>query len=246
MSAVSTPFTYLITGASRSLGLAYVKRLLDQRPEAKIVAAARAPEKADALKQVADENEGRVFLLKLDLQDAEGCKNAAQELEKSGFLGDNGLDCLINNAGILGSVVDPTATSAADLLEPLATNLFGTANVTQAFLPLLNAGQGKQIFTISSTCGSIEDFGNNTLYTAYSVSKCALNMYMSKIASELGPKGFTVVTVCPGYTATDFNNYAGSLSIEQSVHPTVANIFLAATAKENGHFIRYNGERVPW
>ncbi|GAA5834359.1 hypothetical protein JCM11251_007968 [Rhodosporidiobolus azoricus] len=244
---MSSPFTYLITGASRSIGLAYVRALLAARPEAKVVAAVRSPDTAEQLKKVAEENNGRVLIVKVDLVDAESCKAAAETLEKSGFLSpSDGLDCLINVAGILGNAVAPSETSPSDVLETISTNVGGTINVTQAFLPLLRKGEGKQNFTISSSCGSVERFGGNTMYSAYSVSKAALNMYQSKLAAELGKDDFTVVTVCPGYVATDFNNYQGNLSLEESVNPTLANIFLKATAKENGLFLQYDGTVVPW
>ncbi|GAA5902410.1 hypothetical protein JCM6882_002742 [Rhodosporidiobolus microsporus] len=241
-------FTYLITGASRGLGLAYVSALLAARPDAMVVATARNPDTAEQLKKVAEENEGRVFLLKLDVADAESCKAAAEELEKSGFLGDSGLDALINNAGIPGSAhsSSPSETTPTDLLETFSTNVFGVVNVTQAFLPLLRKGQGKQLFTISSSCGSIEWFGKNALYPAYSISKTAVNMYMRKVAVELEPEGFTVITVCPGYVKTDFNSGGGVLSLSESVEPTLANIFLKVSPKDNGRFIQYDGETVPW
>ena len=52
-------------------------------------------------------------------------------------------------------------------MDNLTTNLFGVMNITRAFLPLLKKGKGKQIFGVSSTCGSIGGpFGENPLGTA--------------------------------------------------------------------------------
>lgn len=92
-------------------------------------------------------------------------------------------------------------------MDNLNTNLFGVMNVTSALLPLLKKGTGKQIFGISSTCGSIGGpFGENSLGTACKscmhsfcranndslldlssdcISKVALNMYNRKLSREL-------------------------------------------------------------
>lgn len=52
-------------------------------------------------------------------------------------------------------------------MDNLNTNLFGVMNVTSALLPLLKKGKGKQIFGVSSTCGSIGGpFGENPMATA--------------------------------------------------------------------------------
>jgi len=42
--------------------------------------------------------------------------------------------------------------------------------VTKAFLPLVRQGKGKQIFTVSSVCGSVEEFGKNTVATGCAFS----------------------------------------------------------------------------
>lgn len=52
-------------------------------------------------------------------------------------------------------------------MDNLQTNLFGVIHVTSSFLPLLKKGKGKQIFGVSSTCGSIGGpFGENQSATA--------------------------------------------------------------------------------
>ncbi|GAA6049875.1 hypothetical protein JCM3770_004226 [Rhodotorula araucariae] len=244
------PFTYLITGATRSLGLGYTRALLASRSDVRVVACARNPASASDLNALAAEaaNAGRVHVLQVNVEDAAQVQRAADELASSGFLGPSGaLDALINNAGVaLKHDVLPSQLDAEDVLANLRINVFGVLNVTKAFLPLLRKGTGKQIFSVSSMCGSIEVWGGNTSTAAYSLSKVALNMYSEKLATELGPEGFTVVVFHPGYVKTDMNHGAGEITVEEAADAALKNVFLKVTPAENGAFLRYSGEKMPW
>ena len=88
----------LITGASRGLGLAFVKELVT-RPSSevsKIIAATRR--EAPALNEIASSSSGRVSIVKLDVTDHDSINKAVTETKT--ILGSQGLDVLINNAGI--------------------------------------------------------------------------------------------------------------------------------------------------
>lgn len=95
-------FTYLITGASRSLGLGYARQLLQSGSHIRVVACARSPSSADGLQALRQEvGEERLYILKLDVEDAFSVAEAVKVLQASGFLVEGGgLDCLINNAGV--------------------------------------------------------------------------------------------------------------------------------------------------
>ncbi|GAA5922619.1 hypothetical protein JCM3775_005795 [Rhodotorula graminis] len=243
------PFTYLITGASRSLGLGYAKELLASSPDVRVVAAARNPSSAEGLQALANDaaNKGRVYLLQLDVENKEQVANAAKELEDSGFLGESGLDALVNNAGVAADAkFKPSELEPEHVLSNIGVNVFGVLNVTKQFVPLLKKGQGKQIFVLSSVCGSIEEFGKNTMVTGYCISKAAVNMYTAKLASELGPEGFTVIMFHPGYVSTDINNKSGEIEVEEATALALKNVFQAAKPELNGSFLRYTGEKMPW
>lgn len=68
---MSSPTSYLITGASRGLGLEYSRQLLASSPKIKIVATARNPATATELKMLQDANEGRLYILELDVTSSE-------------------------------------------------------------------------------------------------------------------------------------------------------------------------------
>lgn len=100
-------FTYLITGASRGLGLGYTRQLLRSGDRIRVVAGSRNPSAADDLQALRQEvGENRLYILQLDVEDAAAVAVAVKELESSGFLKDGSLDCLINNAGVARGFYD--------------------------------------------------------------------------------------------------------------------------------------------
>ncbi|GAA5875095.1 hypothetical protein JCM8547_005411 [Rhodosporidiobolus lusitaniae] len=243
-------FTYLITGASRSLGHGYAEALLRSSPSVRVVAAARKPDSASQLHKLVEEfGKDRVYLLKLDVTDKEGCEAAAKELESEDWLGDGGIDALVNNAGVLQSPSLPSELEYDELLGNMEVNIGGVLQVNKAFLPLVRKSRAKQIFGISSVCGSIGIYGSNTKFTAYSMTKTVLNMYLKKLSVELADDGFTVIMFHPGYVKTEMNLkdgvQDGEIEIDEAVEAAVKNVFLRVKPEDNGRFLRYSGEEMP-
>jgi NAD(P)-dependent dehydrogenase (short-subunit alcohol dehydrogenase family) len=108
--------TVLVTGANRGLGRALVDEAL-RRGAKRVHAASRQP------MVVPDK---RVTSLRLDVTDPAQIQEAVDRVES--------LDILINNAGV--SVPDDLSDRSA-FEQHLAVNLYGTLDVTQAFLPSL-------------------------------------------------------------------------------------------------------------
>ena len=73
MVATTADKVYVITGASRGLGLGMVEGLLKQEHTV-VVAAARNPEKSDVLQKLAAQYKERVHLVTLDTTDEAGVK----------------------------------------------------------------------------------------------------------------------------------------------------------------------------
>lgn len=195
--------TYFITGCSRGIGLEMIKQLATQPDSAvqTIFATARSQQPSEQLGEIV-KNDKRVHFIQLDVDDNASIKKAVAAVQQQ--LGDRGLDILINNAGVLHH--DEGRSLGMDSLEStLKTNVVAVQRVTAAFLPLLRAGQKKQIINISSTVGSIgmvEEFARSP-WTAYKVSKAALNMLTVQLSMDLQSEGFTVVPVSPGWLKTD-------------------------------------------
>ncbi|GAA5882930.1 hypothetical protein JCM16303_006655 [Sporobolomyces ruberrimus] len=240
--------TYLITGSSRSLGLGYTRQLLSTSPSVRVVAAVRDPSNASQLDPVKKEYGDRLFVVKCDVTDSKSTQEAAKTLESSGFLGSNGLDVVIANAGVAGGGgKSATQFTDEDLHYNLSTNLYGVINTVNAFLPFLRQGQKKQIFVTSSWIGSLKH-STSSMATAYAISKTAVNMYSLKLARELAEDGFTVIPFHPGYVKTDMNasHGGGDITTEEASKLASDNVFLAIKKEDNGKFINYDGKEIPW
>ncbi|GAA5993387.1 hypothetical protein JCM5350_002159 [Sporobolomyces pararoseus] len=232
--------TYLITGASRGLGLGYTKQLL--KSGFRVVAAVRDPVNGiDQLRVVKEEYGDRLLILGCDVTIFESVQEAARQLESSRFIEGGGLDVLIANAGVLGGgFKTPLEFSIQDLQYSLDTNLYGVINSIKGFLPLLRKKEKKQIFVTSSEVGSFGGKYQEMIQgSAYSISKTAVNMYLKKLSIELASEGFTVIPFSPGYVNTDLNSAGGAngdLEVPEASEFAIKNVFLPAKKEMNGKF----------
>jgi NAD(P)-dependent dehydrogenase (short-subunit alcohol dehydrogenase family) len=171
--------TVLITGANRGIGQALVNEAL-RRGVKRVYAGTRGGlQNADP----------RVAPLTLDVTSAADIRRAAEKI--------GALDVLINNAGI--ALYDDLSDSGV-IEQHLAVNLFGTFNVTRAFLPLLKRSKGAVVNNLS-----LAALASLPMIPAYSISKAAaLNMTQS-LRALLAGEGVTVHAVILGPVDTDMN-----------------------------------------
>ena len=177
MSLAIADKTVLVTGATRGLGRALVDEAL-KRGAKRVYAASRQP------MVVPDE---RVTPLRLDVT------NSEQILEAVDRVGS--LDILINNAGV--SVPDDLTDRSA-FERHLAVNLYGTLDVTQAFLPSLTRSHGGVVNIVS--LGAVAAV---PVLPAYSVSKSASLSVTQSLRALLAGRGVSVYAVMPGPIDTD-------------------------------------------
>ena len=169
--------TVLVTGANRGLGRALVEEAL-RRGAARVYAASRQP--------LAHPDE-RVTPVIIDVTDPAQIRTAVQRVQS--------LDILINNAGI--SVPDDLSERSA-LERHLAVNLYGTLDVTTAFLPAVTERRGRIVNVIS-----VAAIAGVPVLPAYSVSKAALLSLTQSLRALVAREGVTVQAVMPGPIDTD-------------------------------------------
>jgi NAD(P)-dependent dehydrogenase (short-subunit alcohol dehydrogenase family) len=169
--------TVLVTGANRGLGRALVDEAL-RRGAKRVYAASRRP-------MVLPDQ--RVTPLILDVTDQAQIQEAADAVES--------LDVLINNAGV--SVADDLSDRSA-FEQHLAVNLYGTLDVTRAFLPLLTRSRGAVVNIVS--LGAVAAV---PVLPAYSVSKAASLSLTQSLRALLAGRGVSVYAVMPGPIDTD-------------------------------------------
>lgn len=66
--------TYLITGSSRGIGLAFTTKILASSSENRVIATARNPSEAEGLQALLKANPGRLDLVALDVSNPESVK----------------------------------------------------------------------------------------------------------------------------------------------------------------------------
>jgi NAD(P)-dependent dehydrogenase (short-subunit alcohol dehydrogenase family) len=227
----------MITGANKGLGRETARRLIEAGHI--VYLGARDPEQGTA---TARDLGGR--FVDLDVLDETSVANAAATIEAT----HGALDVLINNAGISGGFVPAAETTAEDVQRVYATNVFGVVRVTRTFLPLLLRSPAPVIVNVSSSMGSLAVTTDPTRFEstlkglAYPSSKAALNMLTSQYAKSF-PQ-IRVNAVCPGYTATDLNGFAGHQTVEEGAEVIVSMATIGSDGPTGGFFDRYG--IAPW
>jgi NAD(P)-dependent dehydrogenase (short-subunit alcohol dehydrogenase family) len=110
------------------------------------------------------------------------------------------LDILVNNVGGVRPRTGGFASvTPQDWSATLSVNFLAAVHVTRLALPLLTAGDGGSIVTISSVNAALPD----PLVIDYSAAKAALANFCKALSKEIGPHGVRVNTISPGPVATD-------------------------------------------
>lgn len=111
----------------------------------------------------------------------------------------NGIDCVINNAGIIQPFRRVNALDMAVIERVLNVNLFGTLHIVKAFLPHLLQRREAHIVNVSSMGGLIPVPGQ----TIYCAAKAAVKLLTEGLASELMGTKVRATVVFPGAVATN-------------------------------------------
>jgi NAD(P)-dependent dehydrogenase (short-subunit alcohol dehydrogenase family) len=228
--------TILITGSNRGIGLGLTKTLLAGGHT--VIAAARRPDESTELKALKKQHTNAITLLKCDVDDAAGVREAAKQLQKH----HGRLDVIVNNAAIFPEEGDESILEMdLKLIErAFKTNVIGAARVVQSFGPLLLKSNRPRILNVSSSLGSISDKHDHGNY-AYSISKAALNMFSRTCAAELRSKNAVVVAISPGWVRTDMGGKNADISVEESAE-ALAHAIATIGPDENGKFLDRHGK----
>lgn len=122
----------------------------------------------------------------------------------------DGVDILINDAGVGGGSAPAHEIEVHDWLRTIAVNLTGTFLCVRAAMPhLLSSGHGR-VINIASTYGLI----GAPLAAAYCASKGGIVNLTRQLAVDYSPKGVRVNAICPGYIDTDMGGRRAGLGPE--------------------------------
>ena len=232
------PQNTLVTGANRGIGLEFTRQLLERGD--RVIAACRKPGQAHALGALAGEHPGRLQLVPLDV--AEAASHHALLGELPLLLGEDKLDLVIQNAGVLHSGERFGQLTEANLLDSFRTNTSGPLLLTQSLTPWL--ADGAKIANLSSILGSLAD--THAFSTpSYRISKAAQNMATRLLAAALADRGISVIALHPGWVQTDMGGDGASVAVTDSARGLLK-VIDAATPKDSGHFFDWQGREVAW
>lgn len=233
-----------VTGANRGLGLELTRQYLERGDT--VFAACRQPDAATDLHQLGASHAGRLHVLPLDVTQPASIEAARQAVEAA----TDGLEILINNAGVYphAGSGDPSQQlgrlTAEDAVQTLLANAVGPLLVAQALLPLLRNGAKGRVVSLSSGYGSLTWKASGDPYH-YSASKAALNMYMRSFAAEAGHQGVLSVLVDPGWMRTDMGGRGATQDPADSARGIIR-LAHQLHAEENGSFVNWQNQPVPW
>jgi NAD(P)-dependent dehydrogenase (short-subunit alcohol dehydrogenase family) len=236
----------LVTGANKGIGFEVVKQLAQQ--DYYVYLGCRNVHFGNlAVDQLREAGITNIEVIELDVTNI-ATVIAARKVIESKF---THLDILVNNAGILGSIPQPAASFSVDEIKNIfETNLFGTIQVTQEFIPLLKEAAAGRIINVTSDLSSLTLHNDPTWKyypfksAGYSISKTALNGYTIMLAYGLKDTNVKVNAVNPGHTATDFNSYRG----EKTPAEGAGVIVKYALIEKDGPSGKFFGdeEEMPW
>lgn len=228
----------LITGANRGIGLEFTRQLLQRGDH--VIATARKPGQAHALDALVGEYPGRLQIVPLDV--AEAASHAALLGELPILLGDDKLDLVIQNAGVLHSGERFGQVKEATLLDSFRTNASGPFLLTQSLAPWLK--DGAKIANLSSILASLavtDAFST----PSYRISKAAQNMATRLMAAALADRRITVLALHPGWVQTEMGGDGASVPAAESALGLLG-VIDAATLQDSGRFLDWQGREIAW
>jgi NAD(P)-dependent dehydrogenase (short-subunit alcohol dehydrogenase family) len=152
---------------------------------------------------------------------------------------------LINNAAILdiwqGSILE---AKTEGLRDTFVTNVVGPVLLTQALLPLLEAGKPSRVINVSSRLGSVAEMTDG--WPGYGISKAALNAATRKLAQALKPRGISVNAASPGWVRTEMGTDGAPLPLEKGGE-NIVRLVTELSAKVTDKFLSDGADsEIPW
>ncbi|MCB1897059.1 MAG: SDR family NAD(P)-dependent oxidoreductase [Zoogloeaceae bacterium] len=218
--------TVLVVGASRGLGLEFVRQYA--AAGWRVLAGLRHPASTDL--------PAAITTHAIDVCNLASIDAVAEALQHE-------LDHLVISAGALGvknlgfETPDPE-----DFDRVMRTNVLGTIALIEQLAPRMAAGG--TIAVLSSRMGSIGD-ADSPFALLYRCSKAAVNMVVKCAASAYADSGLRIVALYPGWVRTEMGGPDAPLLPPESV-TGMRRVIDDADAFPSGGFFSYRGDPLPW
>ncbi|WP_072375776.1 SDR family oxidoreductase [Hyphomicrobium sp. NDB2Meth4] len=188
--------TLVLTGASRGIGHATVKRFAASGW--RVISCSRYPFPEECPWEM-----GRDDHMQVDLADPADIERAIAELKRRLEPEGSMLHALVNNAGISpkakgGARLNAIDTDAETWRNVFQVNFFAPIMLARGLFDELERAQGA-IVNVTSIAGSrVHPFAGS----AYATSKAALTALTREMAADFGPRGIRVNSISPGEIET--------------------------------------------
>jgi len=248
-----------LSGGNSGIGAALCKQLATE-DGCFVFLGSRSVERGEkALSEMGAGVEAKVTVVQCDISSPESVAAAAATVKAKL---EAPLFALVNNAGVgLAHGV------SAD--EQIATNLYGTKCMTDAFLPLLDSESGR-VVTVSSGAGPmwlekqdeatkalmtkpdvtwdeldkyVKDNRNEDLFYAYGISKCTLSAWSVAMANSHPKLSFSSIT--PGFIETSITKGMGASKPPEEGTVSIRHC-LFQKLEGNGYFYGSDAIRSPF
>lgn len=190
--------TALITGASSGIGLELAKVHASKGGD--VVLVARSKNKLESLRNELEQQYGcKVFIIAKDLSKPEAPQEVYDQLQQQNIA----IDYLFNNAGFgdYGFFYETSWEKEAQMID---LNTRALTYLTKLFVKDMVARKSGRIMNIASTAS----FQPGPLMSVYYATKHYVLAFSEGIANELKGTGVTVTALCPGPTASGFQDAA--------------------------------------
>ncbi|EPE32870.1 NAD(P)-binding Rossmann-fold containing protein [Glarea lozoyensis ATCC 20868] len=187
--------SYVVTGASKGLGFAFIKQLASDPANTVVGIVRDMVATEEKLKKHGIHN---VKIYAADITDLPALEAAATEIQRTV----GGIDYLIANAAFVSGVTSLRNLSdfagrpevlRKDMIDSFSTNVVGFINTVNAFIAGVRTGQVKKVIAITSGMGEIG-------------FKAGVNMAIAKYSAIYRQEGILVFGICPGSIDTDAQN----------------------------------------
>ena len=217
----------LVTGGNRGIGLAVVRVLADLGLH--VFLGCRDLEAGAA---VAASIGSMVTPIRIDVAERASVLSARDEL------GPDGVDVLVNNAGI-----NPRGRVSAELVDRTwQTNTLGMWRVAQAFLPPMRERGWGRIVNVSTEVAT--DGHESRGGGIYRASKVAMNALTRALAEDLDGTGILVNAISPGWCRSDMGGAGAPRTADQGAASITWGVTLPDDGPTGGFF--QDGEPLPW
>lgn len=243
----------VVIGATRGIGLGFVRSLLNDERVETLFCTYRTEESPEQLSLKKAHRE-RLHCLKMDVTDESQIAVAAQQIGDAADKIHLAIYCTgVLHEGDLSPEKSLRDLSSEHLTYSFQVNSIGAALVAKHLAPLFDRHTPSMYAAISAKVGSI---GDNRLggWYGYRASKAALNMFMKTIAIEFGHRcpNTIVVALHPGTTDTKLsepfqeNVPESQLSSVEETVDLLTDVMGKLKQEDSGAFYSWDGTELPW